>query len=307
MLVMLAAPALSLSTGPPGDQSGKLTAQVGCTCHSGEPSAEVLISISGVPESYGVSTSYNFTITAQAKGSDSAGFLLTDYSAGEFSWAEEEEIKFTTDANGTISHSAPAADSSWVVVWTAPAEDSGIAHFALVANAVDGDGVPGAGDKWNILSFSIDAPGGATAQEGEALATRTISKGDYDALFAEVDDAEAIKKAEQETLAERFFTQGNLYYWPTLGILLIGALVQREFYERRFGGGPPHLAAELAIPQGVRLGVTMLVLLYLAIYGYEAWGHTEGILVGCLAAWAAYGLYRTWVQARAPAEQLDML
>ena len=108
-------------------------------------------------------------------------------------------------------------------------------------------------------------------------------------------------------LAQKYFDNGNMYYWPTLGILIIGAIVQREFYERRFGGGPPYLAKELAIPQAIRRGSLFLVLLYFTVYGYQNWGTVEGILVGCLAAWAAYGLYRTWVQAVAPAKVPDLL
>ena len=43
------------------------------------------------------------------------------------------------------------------------------------------------------------------------------------------------------------------------------------------------------------------------MYGYENWGQVEGILVGCLAAWAGYGLYRTWIQAVTPPKVLDLL
>ena len=63
VFVLLAVPALSVSTGPPGNQDGELTAEVGCTCHGdGLPSTEVLVQISGVPESYSVNGEYVFVI-----------------------------------------------------------------------------------------------------------------------------------------------------------------------------------------------------------------------------------------------------
>ena len=90
-------------------------------------------------------------------------------------------------------------------------------------------------------------------------------------------------------------------------VLILGAIVQREFYEKRFGGGPPHLAKELAIPQAIKRGSLFLILLFAAVYGYQNWGRTEGILIGCLALWAAYGLYRTWIQAIATPKVKDLV
>ena len=62
---------------------------------------------------------------------------------------------------------------------------------------------------------------------------------------------EAIE-AEQE-LAESFFENGNVYYWATLSIFIVGAVVH-EFYERRFGVAK-HLDRRLAVPQGIRRGL----------------------------------------------------
>jgi len=307
VFVLLAVPALSVSTGPPGNQDGELTAEVGCTCHGdGLPSTEVLVQISGVPESYSLNEEYAFVISGDAAGTTAAGFILTDYAKGEFTWSEELGIHSVPQVNGTISHDIPNEEKTWAVNWTAPDTDVGVIHFSLIVNAVNGEAAD-AGDKWNILSFSISAPGEAVSQEDEALATRTLSVGDYDTLFVQEEDPEALEREHQEELAHKYFDNGNLFYWPTLGILILGAVVQREFYERRFGGGPPHLAKELAIPQALKRGALFLVLLYFTVYGYENWGHVEGILVGCLAAWAAYGLYRTWIQAVTPAKVLDLL
>lgn len=307
VFVLLAVPSLSNPTGPPGLQGGELTAEVGCTCHgAGLPSTDVLVQISGVPESYQLGGEYTFTLSGDAVDTSAAGFILTDYAVGNFTWEEGLDIHYVPGVEGTISHDNPNSEKTWTVNWTAPETDEGVVHFSLIVNAVNG-GAADPGDKWNILSFSISAPGEAVSQEGEELSTRTLSVGHYDTLFAQVEDPDALEREEQAELSKKFFDNGNLYYWPTLGILILGAVVQREFYERKFGGGPPHLAKELAIPQAIKRGGLLLVLLYFTVYGYENWGQVEGILVGCLAAWAAYGLYRTWIQAVTPPKVLDLL
>ena len=62
-----------------------------------------------------------------------------------------------------------------------------------------------------------------------------------------------------------------------LSILIVAAVIQGEFYERRFGGGPPHLDMSLAMPQGIRRGA---ITLGLAIgFGWAIdtalpWGYT---------------------------------
>ena len=310
-LILVAVPALSMPNGPPGLQGDQLTSEIGCTCHGvnavGTPSNDVLVQISGVPESYSLDAEYNFVISGDAADSVGAGFIFTDYGNGNFTWTEDFDIDFVSDVEGTIGHSLVSSEKTWTVTWTSPETNIGDLHFSLVVNAVDGQNGANEGDKWNILSFTISSPDQAVSQEGEALDTRTLSVGDYDTLFVQVEDPEAIEREHQMELAQKYFDNGNLYYWPTLGILIVGAIVQREFYERRFGGGPPHLDRELAIPQAIRRGSLFLVLLYFSVYGYQNWGQVEGILVGCLAAWAAYGLYRTWVQAIAPAKVPDML
>ena len=78
--------------------------------------------------------------------------------------------------------------------------------------------------------------------------------GDYDRLFGQKSDAE-IEAEKQAELADAYFTQGNLYFWTTLCILIVAAVLQGEFYERRFGGGPPHLDISLAVPQGINRGI----------------------------------------------------
>ena len=81
--------------------------------------------------------------------------------------------------------------------------------------------------------------------------TRTISVGDFESLFVAEEDSEAMEAERQAGIADDFFNNGNLFYWSTLAIILVGAVVQGEFYERRFGGGPKHLDMRLAVPQGI--------------------------------------------------------
>ncbi len=298
---------MSNPTGPPGIQGTQLTSEIGCTCHGdGFASNEVLVQISGVPESYVLGGEYTFVISGDAADSTAAGFIFTDYAVGNFTWSDDLNIHFVPEVEGTISHDDPSSEKTWAVNWSAPETDEGIIHFSLIVNAVNGAAAD-AGDKWNILSFSISAPGEAVAQEGEELTTRTLSVGDYDVLFVEEEDPEAIEREHQLELAQKYFDNGNLYYWPTLGILILGAVAQREFYERKFGGGPPYLAKELAIPQAIKRGILLVVLLYFTRHGYLNWGQVEGILIGCLAACAAYGLYRTWIQAVTPPKVEDLL
>ena len=85
-------------------------------------------------------------------------------------------------------------------------------------------------------------------------------------------------------------------------------MFQREFYEKKFGGGPPHLDRSLAFPQGIFRGVTALALLYTTIYLYQQdWGGAWVGVVAMLFLWASYGLYRTIVQAMTPPEVADLL
>ena len=89
---------------------------------------------------------------------------------------------------------------------------------------------------------------------------------------------------------------------------LLAAVIQGEFYERKFGGGPEYLDKSLAIPQGVRrsaMAAILLVLFAWAVDGGQAW---EIMLsLGMLSLWALYGVYRTIVQARASPQAKDLV
>lgn len=303
--VMLAAPVLGNPNGPPWDNGGNLVIDTGCTCHGGgAPSTEVVVSISGVPRAYNISETYTLTVSLQHASNDGGGYLIWDDGAGTLTPGEGS--KSVDDQPGALSQSEPGND--WVITWTAPAEDVGPVNFKLVGNAVNGNGAFDEGDKWNILTFTISEPGATEIATTEDVSLRTISVGDYDALFVAEEDPEAIEAARQEGIAHDFFTNGNLYYWTTLSLIIVAAVIQGEFYERRFGGGPTHLDKSLAIPQGLRRGVLAAALgVAFAIFvdNGEPWGYS--LVLGMLTLWAVFGVYRTIVQARAPTTYTDLV
>jgi len=306
LAIMLSAPSWASSGGPPWGEDGSLTINEGCTCHGGGvPSPSVVVMVSGVPHAYEVGTTYNLTIHISTADSSQGGFLLWDGGVGSFN-SDDAGVRSVDDEPTAVSQSSIGND--WVVPWTAPASDSGDIAFTLVGNAVDGSGANDESDHWNILSFMISAPGAGTNPEGEELALRTIAVGDYESLFIVEESPEAIEQAHQDEMAGKFFTQGNLYFWPSLAILLVGAIFQRDFYESKFGGGPPHLDKSLAVPQGIRRGVLGLIFLYATLnFILDDWGWGYYLVTGFLAFLCAYGVYRTVVQARAPVEVKDML
>jgi hypothetical protein len=306
----LVAPTLGLSGGPPWETSDIPPNKVitkGCTCHGGGvPSIAVIVSISGVPQSYTPDQTYNFTIAlTTADDAVEGGFMLWSYGVGTFNSDADGII---ANANESTAITQSKVGNDWVVQWTAPAQDVGEVAFQLVGNAVDGSGLPDEGDAWNIVSFFISAPGTTTVSEGDELALRTISVGDYESLFVVEITAEQIEAEHQEELSAKYFEQGNIYYWSTFAILLIGAVFQREFYEKKYGGGPPHLDRSLAVPQGIGRGVAALVMLYLAIHLYQQGGGGGWVgVVAILFLLFAYGVYRTILQARTPPEVADLL
>jgi hypothetical protein len=179
-------------------------------------------------------------------------------------------------------------------------------HFSLAGNAVNGADGADSNDAWNLLPFSSSAPGTASAEDDNSLATKTVSVGDYDALFVTAKDPEALEAELQAALAKSYFEWGNIYFWSTLSILLIAAVIQGEFYERRFGGGPTHLDISIAVPQGLFKGVVTLGLLIGFGWAWDngqAWGTL--LVIGMLTLWCGYSVYRIVAQAQAPANDMD--
>ena len=305
LALLLIAPVIANPNGPPWQNGSDLVIDTGCTCHGdGAPSTEVVVSISGVPRSYSIGESYEFTISLQHASNEEGGFLLWDYNSGTLQPGEGSQT--VPEEAGALSQSEPG--NNWVVTWIAPESDIGSVSFQLVGNAVNGNGQFDGGDLWNILSFSISSPDSTYTDDSENLQLRTISVGDYDSLFVAEEDPAAIEAARQEEIADDFFTNGNLFYWTTLSIIIIGAVVQGEFYERRFGGGPPHLDMSLAVPQGVRRGILSIITILMfawSIDSSQAWGII--LLTAMLMLWAIFGVYRTVVQARAPKQYTDLV
>ena len=163
MALMLAAPVLGNPNGPPWENGGGIIVETGCTCHGGgAPSTEVVVSISGVPRAYNLSQTYEFTIDLQHASNDLGGFVLYDYNAGTLTAGEGSQQD--PDEPGAISQSEPGND--WVVTWTAPSEDIGSVNFQLVGNAVNGNGLPDEGDKWNIATEESKGTNGKDVTDG---------------------------------------------------------------------------------------------------------------------------------------------
>jgi len=303
--LLLIAPALASSNGPPWKNGSDLIIDTGCACHGdGAPSTEVVISISGVPRAYETGITYEFTINLQHASNSNGGFMLWDHNAGVLS--PGDGTKTVDDEPGAISHSSIGND--WAVNWTAPQSDIGNVAFQLVGNAVNENEAFDSGDKWNILSFSISAPNTTYTDNDTNMELRTISVGDYDSLFVAEEDPAALEAERQEKIADNFFTNGNLFYWTTLSIIIIGAVVQGEFYERKFGGGPPHLDMMLAVPQAARRGLLSVATILGFAWSIEtsqSWGTI--LIIGMLMLWAIFGVYRTIVQARAPKQYTDLV
>ena len=303
--LLLVAPVIANPNGPPWQNGSDLVIDTGCTCHGdGAPSTEVVVSISGVPRSYSIGETYDFTISLQHASNENGGYLLWDYNSGTLTPGEGSQT--VPDEPGALSQSEPG--NNWIVSWTAPDSDIGSVSFQLVGNAVNGNGQFDGGDLWNILSFSISAPDTTFEDDSDNLQLRTISVGDYDSLFVAEEDPAAVEAERQEGIAEDFFNNGNLFYWTTLSIIIIGAVVQGEFYERRFGGGPPHLDMSLAIPQGFRRGILSVATILMFAWSLDSsqsWGII--LLTGMTMLWAIFGVYRTIVQARAPKQYTDLV
>jgi hypothetical protein len=251
-------------------------------------------------------------------GNTYAGFLISSDSIGNFTWPEEQEIRYAEGRTGDASHSDPSMDGIWQITWNSPSEDVGAVQFWIAGNSVDGGGIPDDMDYWNILSFSINSPGTITTDEsGATLETRTISVGTYDSLFLIEVSEEQLEQERQDALSHRVFSQGNLFYWTSLTALIIGAVVQREILERKYDDGPDFLASELAYPQAFRRLVGSAFSFYLAV----GWANSDTPLrfqgvdftdfatgtAFFISAWAAYGVYRTILAANSEPKVKDVM
>jgi len=338
LLGLIAMPVYGMSEGPPPENLNQdTTVEYGCTCHNPSPSERSVVMITGIPVMYEEEETYQFSITVAdshklsgGDGNVKAGFLLSSGGSGNFSWADDQDIRYADRAPDDISHSATDDDGVWHINWTAPlssTEDSAV-YFRLAGNSVDSSGGADDGDYWNLLAFSINPPGTIESSDSpETLETRTIAVGDYETLFV-IEETEAEKEAErQAALSQRVYEQGNLLYWTSLTALIVGAVFQREILERRYDEGPDFLAYELAYPQAIRRGVLSIASFVVGVRwmasdtsisfpplsiveeGTRTYDLT-GFAIGCsffLSAWAAYGVYRTILAARSEPQVKDVL
>ena len=318
---------MGMSNGPSAINSDdELTVKYGCSCHNnGAVSDRAVVMITGVPLMYEPSEQYLLTIKVSdsltlsgGEGNVHAGFLLSSDSLGNFTWTESEDIRYADGRSDDISHSDPDPDGTWEISWIAPSEDLGPVQFWLAGNSVDGGGIPDDMDYWNILSFTVNPPATITTNEtGATLETRTISVGSYESLFLiEISD-EQIEQERQNNLAKRVFSQGNLFYWTSLLALVIGAVFQKEILERKYDDGPEFLASELAYPQAIRRSSISAISFYIGVQ----WASSESPITFqgvdftdfatgtafFVSAWAAYGVYRTWLAARKDPGIMDIM
>ena len=115
LAVCLIAPVLANPNGPPWENSqGDLTVEGGCTCHgvggpvNGQPSTEVVVSISGIPRAYDLGVSYDFVINLQHASYDNGGFMLWSYGVGTLISGEGSQQ--TGPDNSAVSHSEVGAN-----------------------------------------------------------------------------------------------------------------------------------------------------------------------------------------------------
>ena len=327
VLAAVSIPALGMSNGPGAYNSNdELTVKYGCSCHNnGAASERAVVMVTGVPLMYEPSESYELTIRVAdsltlsgGDGNTQAGFLFSSDSIGNFTWEDGQEIRYAEGRADDVSHSDTDLDGSWVLTWTAPQDDVGVVQFWIAGNSVDGGGIPDEMDYWNVLSFSVNPPGTISTEEsGSTLETRTISVGTYDSLFLLEVSEDQLEQERQDAISNRVFSQGNLFYWTSLTALIVGAVVQKEILERRYGDGPEFLASELAYPQGFRRAFGFLLSFYLGV----SWASSDSPIVFqgvdftdfatgsafFVSAWAAYGVYRTVLAARTLPDAKDVL
>lgn len=323
----MALPAFGMSAGPSAlNSNDDLTVKYGCSCHNnGAVSDRAVVMITGVPLLYEPSEQYVLTINVAdsltlsgGDGNTRAGFMLSSDGIGSFTWDDGQDLRQADGREADVSHSEPSSDGNWQVTWTAPDSDVGAVQFWLAGNSVDGAGIPDDMDYWNLLSFSINAPGSITTNESSStLETRTISVGTYDSLFLLEITEEQLEQERQDAISKRVFSQGNLFYWTSLVALIVGAVVQREILERKYEDGPEYLAAELAYPQGVRRSFVAILSFYLAV----SWAASDSPMyfqavdfakfatgtAFFIGVWATYGVYRTIYASRQEPKVQDIL
>ncbi len=137
--------------------------QSGCYCHGTTPSDSVTASIDGLPDSYNYSEEYNLTLSFVGGPTN-----LNNINQGGFNlWVSHGKISVDDGtaqiwSDNEASHTEAGNDqTSWLVKWTAPADDRSV-EFILHVNSVNGnaDGASGGltGDEWSKATVKITGP-----------------------------------------------------------------------------------------------------------------------------------------------------
>ena len=152
-LVFFVTPAESRSPGISYDD-----AKNGCICHGSSETNSIEISISGLPERFEASITYDLEISITggpeitSDSQNHGGFSLSS-NIGTFS-SKDESTQLMED--GSISHTSEGNDQrTWALQWTAPSDDAKKAKFNLGGNSVNGDGEPNELDKWNFAESAV--------------------------------------------------------------------------------------------------------------------------------------------------------
>jgi cytochrome c oxidase subunit 1 len=135
----------------------------GCNCHGAVTSSEVAPSITGLPDQYNYSETYEITVSFVGGPSDPSninqgGFNLW-VSDGELSPSDATVQSYSVNE---VSHTEAGNDqTSWTMTWTSPSSDRNV-EFVLHTNSVNGnaDGANGgsSGDMWNRLTAKVSPP-----------------------------------------------------------------------------------------------------------------------------------------------------
>ncbi len=126
----------------------------GCVCHGGIDDTTT-VSITGLPEMYNSSQSYNFTLKIESpiqesqNMNDAKGGFRVIVSKGEIIGDGWQFIEGGYTHNVSIN-----SQRTWNATWIAPSDDSIYSSFIIHGNAVNGNG-ESSGDEWNSNSLVV--------------------------------------------------------------------------------------------------------------------------------------------------------
>ena len=135
----------------------------GCVCH-GASSEETKVNLSGLPDVYNSTQTYNLTLTIESslEANDPQGGFRILISHGEMS-GDVQELE-----EGYTHSSSNNNQRNWELIWTAPGSDAELVTFIVYGNAVNGNGAA-SGDEWNSNSYAVPGPN----YEGEIVTSIT--------------------------------------------------------------------------------------------------------------------------------------